>query len=322
MILQYETSDGTIFDLKTGPIRTRTANFHDYSWKPKVVNLQYGDRVTRFDKASVTYTAVLDIDGSLAERRETLNTLHTAFDNDIYKMTPGRIIHGEYYIRCFVTLSSTFYKGPFTQNEINIYCPYPFWIKERQYEFIKPDSSEDANRYLDYASEGALYSVESGYYLDFVQGHLDEDGVVHLPIVATEVIPQSANLGFEGNGEFPYDYMCINSGQQTITNAGTRGADYRLIVFGAISNPCVIIDNIIIGVNASIAEDEYLVIDSHDKTVIKYGNSGERTNLFNARYKEQSIFGRIGPGVHDVIWPGTFGFNLIVYEERSEPLWI
>ena len=155
-----------------------------------------------------------------------------------------------------------------------------------------------------------------------MQGHLDEDGVVHLPIVATEVIPQSANLGFEGNGEFPYDYMCINSGQQTITNAGTRGADYRLIIFGAISNPYVIIDNIIIGVNASIAEDEYLVIDSHDKTVIKYGNSGEQTNLFNARYKEQSIFGRIGPGVHDVIWPGTFGFNLIVYEERSEPLWI
>lgn len=135
MILKYESSNGNIFDLKAVPLRARTADFHDYSWTPQAVRLQYGDKLTRFDKPSATYRMKLDVSGTLDERKKALNRLHEAFDYDVWHQTPGKILHGDYYINGFVTMSKTGYHEPYTENEITIYCPNPFWVKESVYKF-------------------------------------------------------------------------------------------------------------------------------------------------------------------------------------------
>lgn len=274
MILKYESSNGSTFDLKVKPIRTRSANFHDYSWFPQTVQLQYGDKVTRFDKEAAVYSAILDISGSEAERRATLNALHAAFDADIYSMAAGKIIHGDYYIHCFITYSSTYYDDPWTQNEITLYCPYPFWIKENLFEFLKQEEIPDANNFLDY------------------------------------------------NYDFDYDYESSLTGQALISNPGAGGANYRLTFFGACVDPYMVIDGVTIGVNTTLLTGEYLVIDSRNHTIYKVANNGTRTNCYNDRVKNGvSIFEKIAPGEHSVVWPGTYGFDLIVFEERSEPLW-
>ena len=151
MILYYESSNGQVFDLKDklSHFRTRTANFHDYGWTPKVIEQQYGARVYRFDKGAVTYTALLSVFGSMDERRQWLNVLHAAFDADIANLTPGKIVHGMYEIECFITMSSTFYQEPWTQNQIQIYCPYPFWMAAQPYK-LKRQESDSLYPFLDF----------------------------------------------------------------------------------------------------------------------------------------------------------------------------
>lgn len=272
MILKYTSSNGQTYDLKVGKFRTRTADYHDYSWIPQTVKQQYGANVYRFDREPKIYTTTLSVFGSTAERRTFLNLLHAAFDNDIMTMTPGRITHGEYYIDCYITESSTFYEDPWTQNTLKIYCPYPFWRRDIPY-FL-------------HAAEVTEYE-----FLDYPYG-------------------------------FPYDYRATLPGYAMITNPGVKPAEWELRIKGYVENPVIVIGGMSVGVNALIGSGETLVISSKNKTVVKIADNGIKTNLFNARLKERSIFDPLPSGELSVMWSGTYDAELTVFEERSEPLWI
>lgn len=272
MILQYVSSSGDIFDFKATDLRARSANFHNYTWFAQTKQQQYGDKVNRFDKTAAYYTCLLDVRGSIAQRKQTLNDLHEAFDKDIFRQTPGKIVHGDYYIQCYITYSATSARDPFTDNEIQIYCPYPFWVKENVYTcMIRDDQGSDEFLGYDYG--------------------------------------------------YNYDYSSGRSGQTIIDNPGAGPANYKLIMYGACNNPYIIIDSVIVGVHSIIGTGEYVTIDTRDHTVIKTATNGTKTNLYNYRTKSSSIFGKISSGNHTITWPGTFGFDLTVFEERSEPLW-
>ena len=148
MILQYTSSNGQTYDLKVGRFRARTADFHNYNWKPQTIAQRYGVNAYRFDKDAITYTTTLTVFGTLQEKRTFLNLLHAAFDHDIVTLTPGRITHGQYYIECYITASSTFYDNPWTNNTLTIYCPYPFWRKDTDYRLHAADAEE--YEWLDY----------------------------------------------------------------------------------------------------------------------------------------------------------------------------
>lgn len=271
MILQYISSNGNAFDLKVGNLRTRTANFHDWEWIPQVHEQRYGERVYRFDKNAIVYTATMSVFGSLEKRKEVLNLLHGSFESDIYNMTPGRIVHGAFYIDCYITFSSTGYENPFTNNTINIYCPYPFWIRDNRYRFeiVHDDTPYE---YLDYD-----YNYE-------------------------------------------YDYSRVLIGRGVVDNPGHGAADFTLTIYGSTAAPFIKIDGVKVGAMASIGDGEKLVVDTKSKTVYKYGN--EIVDCFNSRYKNRSIFEKLAPGTHEIIWSGKFAFDLDIHEERSEPFWI
>lgn len=55
------------------------------------------------------------------------------------------------------------------------------------------------------------------------------------------------------------------------------------------------------------------------ETVVKVVANRERESVFHNRAKKKSIFKKVPPGRQEIIWPGTFDFDLLVYEERSEP---
>ena len=148
MNLIYTSSNGMNFDLKVGPFRTRTADYHNFEWEPQTIQQQYGSKVYRFDKPAKEYETTLTVFGTLEERKKQLNLLHAAFDNDIVTMTPGRITHGMYYIECYITSSETYYDKPWTQNMLQIFCPYPFWRRDIDYHLKVEDVDE--YEYLDF----------------------------------------------------------------------------------------------------------------------------------------------------------------------------
>lgn len=271
MILQYKSSNGNLFDLKVGNIRTRTANFHDFEWIPRGHEQRFGEKVYRFDKDPVVYSATMSVFGSLDRRKEVLNLLHGSFEADIHNMKPGRITHGAFYIDCYITFSSTGYENPFTNNTINIYCPYPFWIRDNRYRFevVQDDTPYE---YLDYPYD------------------------------------------------YNYDFSRVLIGHGVANNPGSGGADFTLTIYENTTQPFIKIDGVRIGAMVSVGEGERLVIDTKTKTVYKYGT--EAVNCFNSRYKDVSIFEKLAPGDHEIIWSGKFAFDLDIHEERSEPFWI
>ena len=92
-----------------------------------------------------------------------------------------------------------------------------------------------------------------------------------------------------------------------------------MTIFGPVVNPMVTINGYSYVFYMTIAEGEYLVIDSRAKTVTLYGAGGVQTNAFDNRNKAESVFEQIPGGNLQVVWDATFGFNLTIYHERSEP---
>lgn len=190
MILKYTSSNGQTFDLKVGRFRTRTADYHNYSWKPQVTNQRFGANVYRFDREVVSYDTLITVFGTLDERRTFLNLLHAAFDHDIVTNTPGRITHGQYYIECFIIASSTFYENPWTQNTLSIYCPYPFWRRDNNFSLTAREETE-TYEYLDFPYDFAFdyKGTLSGYAMIMnpavkeAEWKLEIHGAVNNPVV-------------------------------------------------------------------------------------------------------------------------------------------
>lgn len=121
---------------------------------------------------------------------------------------------------------------------------------------------------------------------------------------------------------YRYAYRYANGLMNTaIVNDHYADCNFRLIAYGPIVDPLVYIGGHEYLVKIILEEGEYLEIDSAAETVVKVNAFGERINAFNNRNFASSVFEPIHPGRQDVGWSGRFDFDLIIYEERSEPKW-
>ncbi len=125
--------------------------------------------------------------------------------------------------------------------------------------------------------------------------------------------------------DYPYDYAFDYA--QQVTGRGSLDTDhisdslFKLTIFGACTNPRIMIGGHPYQVYTSLGADEYLVIDARKNTVIKYLSNGTQQSIYDLRGKEQSVFEPIPPGNVSVNWDGSFGFDITLYLERSEPKW-
>lgn len=127
------------------------------------------------------------------------------------------------------------------------------------------------------------------------------------------------------NLDFPHDYpfdFYSNLQNQLVNNTSFAASNFKLIIYGPCVNPTISIAGHTYKVNCTVSGNEYLTIDSATKKIFITGNTGSITNKFNSRNRESYIFEKIPPGNHVVAWDGSFGFDVILLEERSEPKWI
>lgn len=128
------------------------------------------------------------------------------------------------------------------------------------------------------------------------------------------------NLDF--SYDFSYDFTSANAITNLI-NPSFFASDFRLIIFGEISNPKIFIGNHEYSLSGCSASSvEYIVIDSKEKTIYKVKNDGTQDNLFQYRNKDSYIFEKIPSGDNAVTWDGDVKFQIVLIEERSEPKWI
>ena len=267
--LKYIASSGNEYELNAR-ILTRVANFHAWKWSPVGVDLKYGQRVSDFSRDAITYAATLVFRGTRIEKRALIDALHTDFETDIRNLKPGRIEWRDYYIPCYINESKTEPADSWTENEIAIYCPRPFWVKEDFGQFLP---GEAQGTFLDYAYD------------------------------------------------YQYDYYGGPVGTVTWLREHPFASDFRMVIYGAATTPAVYVNGHKYGITTNIASGAYVTIDSRNHTVIQTNADGTTTNLFDYRDKTESIFELIPGGDLSLVWTGSFGFDMTIFDERSEPAW-
>lgn len=122
--------------------------------------------------------------------------------------------------------------------------------------------------------------------------------------------------------DYDFEYTPQQTGRGSLNISHLETSDFKLTIFGPCSNPRILIAGHPYEVFTSLQNGEYLVIDSRNNTVMKYLSNGTQESVYDLRGKVNTVFEKIPPGYSQVSWDGTFGFELTVFLERSEPLWI
>ena len=100
-----------------------------------------------------------------------------------------------------------------------------------------------------------------------------------------------------------------------------------MVMHGPCVNPSVNIGGNVYNVNVSVPSGGYLVIDSRQDAPLGWqvymrNASGQASNVFDNRNPNYQILERIPGGTVDLTYPRTYGIDLTLYLERSEPSWM
>ena len=141
--------------------------------------------------------------------------------------------------------------------------------------------------------------------------------------VKTQFRPnQSGTDGLSYAKQYAYRYTDYNT-RYTITNNTLAAAPFRMIIYGPCENPEIFVGTQKYKINVILSANEYLTLTAFEKskTIIKTGADGAQENCFNLREKSVNVFEPIPTGTFDVTWDGSFAFDLIIFDRRSEPIW-
>lgn len=119
--------------------------------------------------------------------------------------------------------------------------------------------------------------------------------------------------------DYDYDYYSGESGSATWKTDFPFKSDFLMVIYGPAANPRIVINDHVYQILDVLGESEYVMIDSKKGTIVKTTAGGQKVNAFDLRNKEESVFEKIPEKTLLISWPGTFGFDLTLYEERSEP---
>lgn len=255
------------------------SDLHDYAWSYTSEN----NRISSFTMGIVKKSIPIVICcSSEAQGISLKNKLMEYAEKDVLANQHGKIIIGDYYLKCFITGSK---KGKYLISDgymtatLTVTTDYPKWVKESTASFR-------------------------------TSGTVVIDGTT----------TTATKRNFDYNFDFPFDYTSEMK-NKTLNNTGFVGTNFKLIIFGAAVNPAVHIAGHTYKVNCEVQAGEHLTIDSLSKTVILTRVDGTEVNEFNHRNRASYIFKEIPSGNNAVTWDGDFGFDVVLLEERSEPKW-
>lgn len=122
--------------------------------------------------------------------------------------------------------------------------------------------------------------------------------------------------------EYSYPYTYSSYAQSnSVVNPFFVESDFRLRIYGDVTNPSITIGSHVYQINTSIEKGQRVEIDSNKRTIKLIKQNGSIENRFWEADKKSYIFEKIPTGENAVQYDGTFGFDLILLDRRSEPGW-
>ena len=124
---------------------------------------------------------------------------------------------------------------------------------------------------------------------------------------------------------YPYDYAYDYSApfnRTYILNESYMDTEFELTFYGAVDNPSITIGGHTYGfTDLSIQNDEYIVVNSKEKTAILYKQNRTTENVFKYRNREFQLYEKIKGGGNTVIIDNDNRVDIKLFYERSEPKW-
>lgn len=309
MRIYYQTgADNKIIDLDKPPYWMQTGDFLNYSWDYSLS----GKRIKKLEKTIQEKEFTITVFGKTeTEYGKNVDSLYEAFEKDVIKNIPGKLYFGEYYLPCFIFASEKedWEGGCYSMdNTLSLIETVPFWRRETTYQFL-PENID--------SNPGSQTPVITGNVFtgDDIENH------AALREFEFDFLRRNTRKIRYPQFDLAFDFIKIY-GKRTINNTEAFSeSDFVLTVYGFVETPYILIAGHPYVIDATIYEGERVIIDSAAGTIKKIGRLGEETNLYNSRGKEYSVFQKIPPGIQTVSWSGGFGFDLLLYDDRSEPKW-
>ena len=119
--------------------------------------------------------------------------------------------------------------------------------------------------------------------------------------------------------DFPFDFTAPAIGEMKVKSDFPFASEFEMVIFGPAVNPRVTINGYGYVLYATIPQGAYVVIDSRKHTIMQFNTDGTQSNIFNLRNKTDSVFQKIPGGNLNIVWDASFGVNITIHRERSEP---
>lgn len=138
---------------------------------------------------------------------------------------------------------------------------------------------------------------------------------------------QAAYPYLDFNADFAYDFSYKPRAVLQIETGHYAPSSFRMIMHGPCVNPSVTIGGNVYSVNVSVPAGGYLVIDSRPEAPLGWqvymrDDAGVQSNVFDNRNPNYQILERIPGGTVNLEYSRTYGIDLTLYLERSEPSWM
>lgn len=282
-VVTFMNHEGESLESVKDGIYVNYSDLRDYTWEYTT----HSNKIIGFQKGVVEKTIPLVIFcDSESQGIEIRNKLFALGEKDVLKKKPGKIVIGEYYLSGYIIgskKSNYLMNRQYMELELTFVTDTNTWNREIKYQFF---------------SQSTIPVEEEDDNLDILEN------------------PDGTHPLFD----LPFDFAGTYE-RRIINNDSFTECDFVMTIWGFVDTPSILIGEHPYTVYTTVYEGERLVIDSAAGTVVKIGRLGEETNVYNSREKEYSVFQKIPPGVQSVSWFGTYGIDILIKGERSEPRW-
>lgn len=284
--IRYVNNRGDEIDF-TGPFPYRmvTGDLFNYSWSYNRSEdyRNRGAKITSFKRNLAEHSIEVDVFAATEELYiNAINDLCDITDYDVQLLRPGRLYVDGSYLDCYMIASSK-----------------EQWESPALY----------LQNMLTLVAEYPIWWCERFFsfgVIDVSDSEEDDD----------------FTLADAVGADFPYDFA-NDATLRMIDNSGAyRGSEFILRIYGPAHNPSITAGEALYSVETDLEINEVLEINSYMRTIVKRNTiSGVSQNCFGSRSRDNDIFARIPSGHISLYYSGDFAFDLVLLEDRSEPLW-
>ena len=135
----------------------------------------------------------------------------------------------------------------------------------------------------------------------------------------TNITNVDAGLDYDHDYDFDYGMEEIT---EVIQNDCIDSANFEMKFYGPIENPSVTIGGHAYEVLTTLAEGDYVTVNSLTKKILQYDAYGNVENVFHLRNRDSYIFEKIPEGETAIARSKDHMLDITIFDERGEPEWI